>query len=162
MVTRNRRPFEWYSSRQGAFVTLASGAQTNLLLYNAISLGVRNIKGATITRIIGQLKLRADSLAQNVDLHYGIVVVNADARAAGAFPDPDDLSDRPDWMVRGLLQTVQASLSDSTQWDVAKFDLRAQRILRSEEDELHLILTAGATGFILEWSAFFRVLVRLP
>ena len=100
--------------------------------------------------MIIDLRLAADSVAQRVQLLWGIVVVNADARAAGAFPDADDMTDRADWLVRGKMETIQDSLSDASQWDRVSLDLRAQRILHSEEAELHLIIDSVGTGFILQ------------
>ncbi len=87
--------------------------------------------------------------------------MNADARAAGAFPDADDMSDRPGWMVRGRLQNIMLNVQDSSQWTRLHLDLRGQRRLRSEEDELQLILDSSA-GFTVEWSPFIRVLVKWP
>ena len=133
-----------------------------MLLVNETELGVREVKGATVTRMLLDIRLEASSLAQQVQCHWGIVIVNADARAAGAFPDADDLGDRADWLVRGHLRTVQDSLSDASQWDRVKADLRAQRVLRSEESELHLIMDAGSDGFTMVWSAYIRVLMKLP
>jgi hypothetical protein len=160
MLARNRRGFEWFSSDID-FADLAGDGQTNLLLYNAIGQGARFVKGATVTRMIIDLRMRANAVAQTVILFWGIVVVNADARAAGAFPEADDLTDRADWLIRGKMQTIQASLSDSSQWDTVKLDIKSQRVLRAEEDELHLILDSRGAN-VLEWTAFIRVLMRMP
>ena len=156
-----RRATQWLSTYKGRG-NLASGVQDNLLLVNETELGVREVKGATVTRILLDIRLEASSVAQQVQMHWGIVVVNADARAAGAFPDADDYGDRADWLVRGHLRTIQSDLSDASQWDRVRADLRAQRILRSEESELHLIVDAGSDGFTMIWTAFIRVLMKLP
>ena len=162
MVNRNTRPMQWYTSTQG-FSTIADGATTSLLLYNAATLGTRNIKGATMTRLIIDLTIRADSVAQLAVVFWGIVVMNADAAAAAAFPDPEDMSDRAGWMVRGKSQTIQASLSDASQWDRRRMDIRSQRVLRTEEDELRLIVhNSSGSGVVAQWGPFIRVLARLP
>jgi len=156
----SRRPMEWYSTVTG-FAVLAAGAQSNTLLYNAVGQGTRNIKGATITRVIVDLLVKNDTVAQNNELFWGIVIVNADARAAGAFPDPNDMSDRAGWMYRGRILTNASSLTDRAQWAQKQLDLRSQRLLRTEEDELHIIWNnTGAT--ILQFAIFARVLVKLP
>ena len=160
MVNRNRRPFEWYSVRAD-WGALTTGAQTNLLMYNAIVHGPRNLKGATVTRIIGDIKIRSETVAQDNTGIFGIVVVNADARAAAAFPDADDYTDRVDWLYLGRLQNKQSDLSDASQWTTMNLDLRAQRILRSEEDELHLVVDS-ISAFTFEWTANLRTLVKLP
>ncbi len=161
MTTRNRRVLQWFTSNQNN-TALLSDTQQNLLLYNAIVQGPRFIKGATVTRILLDLVIEADSVAQRNTMFWGIAVVNADARAAGAFPEADDVSDRAGWLGRGKLEVEQASLADSSQWGRTKLDLRSQRVLRNEEEELHLIIDAAATGFTLNWSAYVRVLMRLP
>jgi len=162
MVNRSRRVKEWFSTQQ-AFQDLADGGQTNLTLFSAALVGPRFIKGATVTRMLIDIALRADSVAQTARLFWGIVPMNADARAAGAFPDADDMSDRPGWMIRGQLTTIQASLSDSTQWDRRFLDIRSQRVLRNEEEELQLIVDNLSGGAVVgEWAAFIRVLMLMP
>jgi len=159
MVTR--RPMQWYTVHRD-FATLAALATTNTTLYSASVLGARNVIGATITRMIIDIGMRNDSLAQLNTLHWGIVIMNADARAAGAFPDPADETDRPDWLVRSRLQGNADSLSDSSQWNRIRMDLRAQRKFRSEEDELQLICKNSSAAFVNSWTMYIRTLVRLP
>ena len=158
---RDSRPMEWYT-KNFDFSSLASAAQNTGRLYSAQDEGLRNIKGATITRIIVDVGLRAESVAQLVRMFWGILIVSAEARIGLTLPDADDMSDRHDWLVRGRLFTIQDSLSDSSQWAWARLDLRAQRIMRSEEDELVIIFDAGSDGFTMERTAFVRTLVRLP
>ena len=150
-----------WSSASSSFVNIVAGAQANLLLMsNAVFPGI-NAKGSTITRLIVDLRVKAASVAQLNEVFWGIVMVNGDASAAGAFPEADVLGDRAGWMVRGRFMVIQDSLSDRSQWDEAKLDLRAQRIMRNEEDELHLILD-NSGGFTAQWAAFIRVLVKNP
>ena len=162
MTTRASRPMQWYTGQQG-FQTIADGAADNFTLYNAVSHGPRNIKGATITRMIIDLTIRADSVAQIVTGMWGILVMNADARAAGVFPDPADVTDRAGWMIRGRGETIQSDLSDASQWDRRQLDIRSQRVLRTEEDELQFIIdNISGGGRIIQYGIFIRVLVRLP
>ena len=160
MADRNSRPLEWYDSRQ-ASTTLLAGAQANLTLYNAVSHGPRNLKGATITRLIIDFALSASSVGQRSEVFWGIVLMNADARAAGAFPDADDFTDRADWMVRVRSEVSQLDLTDSSQWDRRRLDLKSQRIIHSEEDELQFIIDS-VSAFSCIWTLFVRALVRLP
>jgi len=148
------RPVQWVSS-QFSFSNLVAGATTNLLLYNSLSLGFAAVKGATVTRTILRLWLASQSLAQLNELAW------ADARAASAFPDPNDMSDRAGWMIRGWELNQMSDLSASNQWTTVSMDLRGQRVLRNEQDELHLIVhNAGVNGLV--WSAFVRVFMKLP
>ncbi len=158
---RTRRPTEWYSVDTVPF-SMASGTQVGITLYSAVLQGARNILGSTITRTLLDFSLRGDSVAQEVAVFWGLLVMNADAVSASAFPEADDMSDRPDWLARGRMQTIQASLSDSSQWRRLMLDLRSQRVLRSEEDVYVLILDATTSGFQLNFSSFIRTLVTLP
>ena len=158
MVTQ-RRTLKWVNVEK-PFTNLAAGAQDNLLIYNEAVLGQLSVKGTTVTRLLLDLKIRSDSLAQLNLLHYGITTVNADARAAGAFPDANDMTDRASWLVRGKLEN-QMTAQDTSQWTMIERDLRAQRVFRNEEEELHLIIR-NSTSNILSWSVFIRVLMKMP
>lgn len=156
-----RRETEWFGLDRTTFQALAGLAQTNETLFSATLAGARFVKGTTITRMLIDIAIRADNVAQTVQLAWGITTMNADARAAGAFPEADDPSDRAGWMVRGRLITIQASLSDASQWHRKTLDIRSQRILRNEEEELQLILdNQSATD--LNFSVYVRVLVKWP
>jgi len=154
----NRR-FEWFSSIIG-FTALASGAQTSVNLLTNQPEATR--KGSTVTRILLNLVHKADAVAQLTEFHWGIVFIDSDAAAAGAFPEADVVSDRPDWLARGWSATIADNLSASPRWNRTILDLRMQRICRAEDDELHLILDASASGFSLDFGLFARTLVRLP
>jgi len=155
------RPMQWFDT-ETPFGGLAGNAQANLLLYNVTFQASASVKGATITRMIIDLRLQAGSVAQLTEVYWGIILVNADARAAGAFPDADDMSETAGWLARGRMMVVQSDLSDRSQWDEVHMDLRSQRVLRNEKDELHLILDNGSASFTANWAAMIRVLVKLP
>jgi len=157
---RVKRPLQWFDRQQDQ-ADLAAGATTNLTLYSATIQGARFVRNATVTRMIVDLRLSADSVAQRIRLHWGIVIMNADARAAAAFLDPEDETDRAGWLVRGRMDVIQASLSDSSQWDRRMMDLRAQRMLRTEEDELQLIWH-NSSSFVCKFDAYLRILVKMP
>ena len=159
MVTQ-RRGLVWVSTISPV-QTLAAGAQTSVLLFNDSTFGGRQVKGATVTRLLMDISLRADAVAQLNSLMYGVTIVNSDAAGAGAFPDADVMGDRASWMVRGRLETISANLSDSSQWDRRSMDIRGQRVFRNEEDSLYLIVDSTST-FVLQWAAFMRVLLKAP
>ena len=162
MVTRNKRGLQWFTSvlSMGA---LSDSGQTNLPLYTVANVSAQFIKGSTVTRTLVDIRIAANSVAQRVILFCGLVVINADAASAGVFPDPGDSSDRAGWLGRWRMETIQDSLSDSSQEDHVKLDLRSQRILRAEEDEYHLIVqNLSGSSFVLNWEAYVRALIRLP
>ena len=159
-MTTPRRTMKWVQAETN-IVALASGGVTNMLLFNSAVFGGAHVKGATVTRIITNLVFRSESLAQLNRAYWGITMVNADARAAGAFPDPDDMNDRASWLVRDKVEN-QMTAQDTSQWSRVQLDLRAQRVFRNEEEELHFLVTNAATGFTIQWGAFIRVLLKLP
>ena len=155
-----KRQMAWVNRVTG-FAALASGSQTNLLLFSDATFGGLHSVGATVTRLLIKLWMRPAAVAQVNYLDWGIVMVNADARAAGAFPDADDPDDRAGWIVRDRLVSMVSSVSDSSQWALAQLDVRGQRVLRSEQSELHLILDSSSS-FSLDWAAYIRILLRMP
>lgn len=158
MSAMNRRETEWFTLQRG-YTALAAGGQTNETLINATSIGARFIKGTTITRMLLDFRMKPDSVAQQCNAFAGIVVMNADARAAGAFPEADDVSDRAGWLWRARFAPMASSLSDGSQFEVRHLDIRSQRKLRTEEDELQLVIDNG-DSFIVNWSVYIRVLVK--
>ena len=157
------REKQWFSSNTN-FVGLATNTQTEIQLFGASIHGARQIKGATLLRSIIDLRIQAQAVAQTVQLFWGLGIYTADARVAGGLSDPEDTSDRPNYVVRGKLTTIQSSLSDSSQWDRKELDIRTGRTLRSEEEELLMVLknSAGPGGFALNFYMFGRFLMLMP
>ena len=160
-MTSQARRTEWFD-RVMPLTALAGSGQAGFRLYSAIDQGRQDIKGATVTRLIGKIVLYPSVVTTLVEMHWGIVVVNADAAAAVAFPDADTEADRADWMIRGWLVAKSGNISDGSQSDRVVFDTRAQRILHSEEDQLMVILDASASGVSLNFAFFIRTLIKMP
>ena len=135
----------------------ASGQQCVDLLVN---LADTNTKGATVTRIITRVVTRPDSISELSFSHFGIAIVNADAAAAGAFPDADVETDNVRWLLRGMHINVSTSLNSPEEHRISDYDLKAQARFRSEQEELHFILDQGGFGVFLD--LMVRVLVKLP
>ena len=155
----SRRALEWFSTLADA-QSVTSGSQSNNSLLSLMDTSVT--KGATITRIILQLVIHLGSTAVNSRLKYGIVIVSEDAAAANAFPDADVSSDQADWLVRGAEMLRVSDANDGSQFVRVFRDLRAQRILRSADDQLHFIIDQDSSGITATYELFTRVLVRLP
>ena len=160
MTSRNRRPFEWYETA-ATMTSLGANAQTHAVIRSAIDQGAANLRGSTVTRLVGWVALKASTLTVLAELAFGIIIVNADARIAAALPDPNDPSDRANWMYRDRLLCQSGNLSDSSQWDRIRFDIRSQRIMRSEEDELVIIFNAGPLNNP-DFAFNIRSLIKLP
>ena len=152
------RQYQWFSILDENDTALASGNQVEKDLLSGMSTDDR--KGSTITRVIVDLVITADTLNQKTFTSYGLCMVNLDAFAAGAVPDADSNVDRADWLLRGRSRNYMTQLSGTSDAFVRSYDLRAQRVLRSEEMTLALILDHGSGGGInFFWMS--RILVKL-
>ena len=152
---------QWFTSAVNPWQNLSALQQSNMLLYNVTYQAAALVKGATITRLIVDLQMRNTFLSQTAWMFWGITTVNADARAALAFPDPSDLGETAGWMVRGRLVATSLNLVGNQEITRTMLDIRSQRVFRNEKDELHLIVDNGPSAGC-EWTAFIRVLVKLP
>ena len=156
----NRRGFRWVTRRVIRRV-IASGQQECIDLLAPYSSVVDNLKGHTVTRILMRFGSVADTVDQITECDYGIALVNADAAAAGAFPDADVEGDNVRWLLRDYQQNVVSSLTQRHQRVERTYDLRAQALLRSDQEELHLIVDQESGGGAI-FSMQTRVLLRLP
>ena len=152
------RTYQWYSILDENETALASGSQIEKDLLGDLVQDER--KGATITRIILDLIIAPDTIAQVTFTSYGLCMVNKDAVSAGAVPEADVNADRADWLLRGRSRNLSGNLSDPTQVFHREYDLRAQRVLRSEEQTLALILDHGSGGGI-DFFWMSRILMKL-
>ena len=152
------RSYQWYSILDENDTAVASGTQIEKDLLGDLVTDER--KGATITRVILDLVISPDQAGQVTFTSYGLCMVNRDAVAAGAVPEADVNSDRADWLLRGRARNNCFALADSTQMFHREYDLRAQRVLRSEEQTLALILDHGSGGGI-DFFWMSRILMKL-
>ena len=157
MTTRNRRALQWYETI-GAEQVLTAQLTTGVDLLSNLATG--NRQGATVTRMILDMTAHPTALTVVNELYWGVSVMNADALAAGAFPDPETV-DETDWLIHGRMITRSANLS-SVEGDArVSMDLRSQRILRSVADRLILVRRVNTT-VDMDTSLFFRVLMKHP
>ena len=155
------RALKWFTTLR-QHQALADNAQITFDLLADASVG--NADGSTVTRIIAKIWAFNDTSGNPKVLDWGIVFVDNDAAAAGAYPDADDEDERVDWMVRDRLfcytapeAGVQVIAAHSA------LDLRAQRIRRTESDKLTLIMDMDLNGTGGVFVSFIvRVLMRMP
>ena len=150
------RATKWFETIQG-FVNVAAGAQgSNDLLFN---LDDANRRMATVTRMIIDLAMHPAAVTTIHELFWGITVETGEQFLAGVHPETDVVSDA-DWLIHGKLYSRSSDLSDSSQDDRVRLDIRAQRVLRGRRDTLVLVVDDSGSG--VSYSAFMRVLMRLP
>jgi len=154
-----RRKTQWVTTQSVAFVLIA-GAQDALILFDINSLSIAP-KGCTITRLLLDLEWSSNAVGQDNTMFWGITTVSQDARAAGSLPETDIMIERAGWLGRGRMRNKMLNLDDYSQRTVLRLDLRSQRVIRNDTEEL-LLIVDNAGSFSGIWTAFVRTLVKLP
>ena len=156
----SRRRFQWYT-RLYMNQPLAAGTQDCVDLLPPTVWADAQKKGATLTRLLLRINIRGQVNGQTSYTYFGVAMVNADAAAALAFPDADIEADNVAWLMRDFTLNSAGDIFDVSQHQERSYDLRGQRVWRSEQEELHCIFNqdlAGATTI----SLMSRILMRLP
>jgi hypothetical protein len=96
-------------------------------------------RGCTITRVLYQLFVRANTVDAAANFHYGITLMHEDATGA-AVPDADEQTDEPGWLTRMGGFVMMTNLADGSQVYRAEGDLRAQRKFRGPSEQLQFII----------------------
>ena len=133
----------------------------------AADLTAGNRKGATIQRTLLELWVRNDTVNSVHHVDFGrcdwFMWIDADAAAAGGFPDPNNETEQADWLMRGRMMVVTEAINLLTPLNHRMYDLRSQRICRAENDQLMLILqTSALAGGGIFVSFLSRVLLLKP
>ena len=131
------------------------------------SLDADEAKGMTVTRVIGDLGFYSQTIAGAfgvMRVSFGIAVIDRDAAAAGAFPDPDSQADEPaaGWLYRGSRLVSQNGVGTAIVTN-DRFDIRSQR--RMGNGQLFYILqniTILGTSFTVNVGGLVRVLMLIP
>jgi len=155
----SNRSLAWFTTIANAQTVTTGGQSANALLTN---LDLELHKGATVTRMIVQLFLLANTIDILGRIQWGIVLVNRDAADVVVFPDPGVANDRADWLVRGAESLLMSDINDGSQAVRVSRDLRAQRMLRDRQATLQFVIDQGASGMTVTYDLFVRVLIRLP
>ena len=145
--------------------TIVNNGQNALQLMNAFEQDER--QGVTIARWIGELSLFSASIAgaYGVEkLSIGVTMLDADAAAAGAFPDPNQPLDEPP---RGWVYRTQCAVSQNgVGTDIITrcvFDIRAMR--KFDSAVAYVIFdnnpSVGAT-FTTVVTGYIRCLLLMP
>ena len=145
---RSKRAVEWYSRTLFNTAVAASG-QSNLDLSSEVPDALK--KGGTIIRTLLDLTVNANLASTTTDVSLGLVLVTADALAAGAFPDARAFQDEPGWLYKNTcLVRGDASFAAAYQGTHIKEDLRGRRKFTGEEMRYVLLMEAGtAAGLVI-------------
>jgi len=155
-----RRGREWFPKKVTLGAIPASGQLSEIL---DTGLPSANKKDATIVRMLIDLSAVAFQSVQSVRLAMGISIMNADAHAAGALPDPgkQDVEDA-DWLWHLPQSHFQTnSVSAPRQRDYV-LDIRSKRVYNSQADILVLVVDNLDPVNTLDVIGSTRVLVLDP
>ncbi len=155
------RVFKWFTHLRIS-QALADNSQLTFNLLDDMS--VADMEGSTVTRQLIDFWVRNDTTNYQKVMDWGIVWVDQDAASAGAFPDADDEDERVDWLSRGrMVKMIDTTTGNGKLLEHKHVDSRSQRVCRSENDQLTLILnsdTNGTGGLFVTYSV--RTLMRMP
>ncbi len=156
----NGRQLKWFTTLRIS-QALADNSQLNFNLLSDMS--ATQFAGSTVTRTLMEFWILNDVVANQKVMDWGIVYMDGEAVSAGAFPDVDDEDERVDWLGRGRMVAITDVLNKPDSLVHRTYDLRSQRVNRSELDSLQLILNsdvAGSGGLFVTF--IVRVLMRMP
>ncbi len=158
---RTRSRYIWTSDYVDPFAGAQNVQSTTELLTN-IELGVKT--GATIVRIIGQWATRAGASDQDLQAAFGLIMVDEDARLAGALPDLATAPDDARWMWQDSQYLFDGDIAaNQDQWRQRPVDYRGRRRIGSRRDRLLVVaenFSAVAQTINFIWN--LRTLLRLP
>ena len=146
--------------------TTATTDAFDLLQDLRTELGTNHLMRYTITRMIGDIYFRADTIPtlDNVqEVSFGIGIFNENLTDVN---HPNPRTENANWMWQKTILwvpwTVESSAGVFRQLQqVVSFDIRTQRILRGTEDRLELVIAnTGSEDVSSNWR--LRTLVRHP
>ena len=112
----------------------------------------------TIIRIVGSIKWHPTVVNLDVFARFGLVVMDEDARSAGAVPDP--WADPTQWLWEETDWMIVDSVQESHQFNRFDLNIRAMRKLPEFRSSLVLVVeNLAASGAILAYFLGIKVLV---
>ena len=107
-----------------AVLSPPAGGQSESEIDTQLS-GELHTQGITVVRLILRVTGTPTTLGASANFTFGVVMVNLDAIAAGAFPDPAGVDEVP-WMVRDRLFMIRDA-DAGPQSVMASYDIRSMR-----------------------------------
>ena len=154
--TRGRAPkrkTEWNDAiLDNISLAAASGSQTGVQLFGPDTSG----EGKTLLRTVGNLVINLPSTVGTYTFSWGLAVVEEDARAAGALPDP--VTDEFPWLTTGLFSDNQAFTGNEKASLVVPIDVKARRRWNERLSLVFIFESQGSAG-VVAISGFLRMLL---
>ena len=117
-----------------------------------------HVQGYTIVRVLLVVHALITTLGVNAAVTYGLTLMNSDAVAAGAFPDPQGVDEVP-WLLRDRIVGIRDA-DAGRQEMVRTYDLRAMRKYNGQSSLQFIADADSSSAWSLNVSS--RVLVKIP
>ena len=160
-ASRSRRKYQWVGFQTDETIALSASvnSQTTLGLYTPDL----DDQGKTLMRIIYDLHVIPPNTTGDYPFTFGIMMVDADAVAAGATPDPmTDLADP--WLIwRQAHIAMHANTGPYQAGGLAGMpgDVKARRRITASSDVLAIFESGGMTASV-DITMGGRILLALP
>ncbi len=141
-------------------LTVGPGGQATSQLTTELPTVAEDItarQGLTVLRIFMTLRMNSTDANLSAEATFGLIMMDGDARSAGAFPDPVSDVDAP-WMY--WERRVLLPPSDSQQH--LMLDIKAKRRFRGNDDGVQVIIDNDDPAQSLEFALGVRMLLALP
>ena len=140
-----------------ATLTPAASGQASAELDTPLQ-GELHTQGFTLVRSLVRVYGIPTTLGTNASITYGLAMVDGDAIAAGALPDPAGVEEIP-WVLHDRM-TVQRDADAGQQYEYRTYDLRGMRKYTGNSG-LQFIADADSNS---AWALFVssRLLVMIP
>ena len=116
----------------------------------------------TLVRTILDLTFAMTAAGAGGNIVVGIAMVERDAAAAGAFPDPITMGDQPGWLFRTQVSVFSSSTNDRSQAVPLFRDLKGRRKFPGEDQTLNLIFDPGTLTSAVNVDGLVRLLMMRP
>ena len=120
------------------------------------------VKGMTLVRMILHLTFAMTAAGAGGVIVLGVSLVERDAAAAGAFPDPATMGDQPGWLLRDQVSVFSSSTNDRSQVVDYFRDLKGKRTFAGEDITLNLIFDPGTLTSAVNVDGLARLLIMRP
>jgi len=158
---RTRRGREWFPKVVNIVNILAAGGQGDEIIDTGIPPDDK--KSATIVRMLIDLEFKPTSTVVPIRFAVGITLMNEDAHAAAALPEPgkQDTEDA-DWLWLVPQAAFEVSSTSAPRARYFILDIHSKRVYNARTDILVLVVDNLATSGGLDVTGSVRTLILDP
>ena len=152
---RRKRAAEWFDTN---FLDLQLASNTNTGTSLTVNIEDDEKKGLTIVRLIINLSYRTTTVGVGQRIAVGVCLLNDDAVAAAAIPDPETDDEKAGWMFRDGLHVINNAAADGASMGHIKVDIRSARKFPDEDFDMFIIQETGPAATNVQVNGIIRLL----